>query len=109
MASARPSRQRHWVQVNRAAVLTAWAAVVAERLGMKRDEALTMGRAVAGLSAYSKGKRLGLVEPATDATKRARRRARAPLESFAQRGTTSTKTSDRASLPVSEAGARPGG
>jgi hypothetical protein len=46
--------------VNRAPVLTLWAAVVAERLGFAWDEALTLGRAVAGLNAYSKGVRLGL-------------------------------------------------
>jgi hypothetical protein len=52
------------IQVNRAPVLTLWAAVVAERLGFDRDEALTFGRAVAGLNAYSKGVRLGLFAPA---------------------------------------------
>jgi hypothetical protein len=48
------------VRVNRAPVLTLWAAIVAERLGFDRDEALTLGRVVAGLDAYSKGKALGL-------------------------------------------------
>ncbi len=51
------------IQVNRAPVLTLWAAVVAQRLGFRRDEALTLGRAVAGLNAYSKGVRLGLFRP----------------------------------------------
>lgn len=51
------------IAVNRAPVLTLWAAVVAERLGYDRDEALTLGRAVAGLNAQSKGQRLGLFEP----------------------------------------------
>jgi hypothetical protein len=55
--------RRHVVRVNRAPVLTLWAAVVAERLGFDHDEALTLGRAVAGLNAYSKGVRLGLIEP----------------------------------------------
>lgn len=54
---------RHWLEINRAPVLTLWAAVVAERLGFDRDEALTLGRAVAGLNAYSKGKSLGLFKP----------------------------------------------
>jgi len=36
-------------------VLTLWAAVVAEVLGFEHDEALTLGRAMAGLNAYSKG------------------------------------------------------
>jgi hypothetical protein len=51
------------IQINRAPVLTLWAAVVAERLGFDRDEALTLGRAVAGLNAYAKGARLGLFTP----------------------------------------------
>lgn len=55
--------ERHWLKINRAPVLTLWAAVVAERLGFDRDEALTLGRAVAGLNAYSKGRSLGLFEP----------------------------------------------
>lgn len=52
------------VTVNRAPVLTMWAAVVAERLGYKRGEALTLGRAVAGKDAVSKGRRLGIMKPA---------------------------------------------
>jgi hypothetical protein len=51
------------VTINRAPVLTLWAAVVAERLGFSHDEALTLGRAVAGLNAYSKGKALGIFKP----------------------------------------------
>ena len=49
-------REKHsWVMINRAPVLTRWAAVVAEILGFDDDEALTPGRAVAGLNVYSKG------------------------------------------------------
>lgn len=58
---------RHWIEINRAPVLTLWAAVVAERLGFNWEEALTLGRAVAGLNAYSKGKALGLFEPTPEA------------------------------------------
>jgi hypothetical protein len=55
------------VQVNRAPVLTLWAAIVAERLGHGRATALTLGKAVAGLNAQSKGRRLGIFEaPATE-------------------------------------------
>ena len=50
------------LSVNRAPVLTLWAAVVAEVLGVEYDEALTLGRAVAGLNAYSKGVSLGLAK-----------------------------------------------
>jgi hypothetical protein len=39
-----------------------WAAVVAERLGFDPDEALTLGKAVAGLNAQAKGQRLGIFE-----------------------------------------------
>lgn len=50
------------VMINRAPVLTLWAAVVAEMLGFDYSEALTLGRPVAGLNAYSKGVSLGLFQ-----------------------------------------------
>ena len=50
------------IQINRAPVLTLWAAVVAERSGHGAQEALTLGRALAGLNAQSKGRRLGIYE-----------------------------------------------
>jgi hypothetical protein len=59
------------IKINRAAVLTLWAAVVAERLGFEWHEALTFGRAVAGLNAYSKGVSHGLYEPTPEAECRA--------------------------------------
>jgi len=62
------------IKVNRAPVLTLWAAVVAERLGFDRSEALTMGRVVAGLNAYAKGKSLGLFKPAPEEVRRERKR-----------------------------------
>ncbi len=62
------------LRVNRAPVLTLWAAVVAERLGFDHREALTLGRAVAGLNAYAKGKALGLFHPRPAELKRRRRR-----------------------------------
>lgn len=65
--------QRHRVKINRAPVLTLWAAVVAERLGFNRAEALTLGRAVAGLNAYSKGKAIGLFSPRPKMVKDKRR------------------------------------
>ena len=64
------------VRVNRAAVLTLWAAIVAERLGFARDEALTLGRAVAGLDAYSKGVSLGLFQPTPEAERERRTKVR---------------------------------
>ena len=52
------------VIVNRAPVLTLWAAVVAERLGHDRETSLTLGKALAGLNAQAKGRRLGIFQPA---------------------------------------------
>lgn len=63
------------VRINRAPVLTLWAAVVAQRLGFDWDEALTLGRAVAGLNAYSKGVSLGQFEPTPEAVREARKKA----------------------------------
>ncbi len=69
------------VKINRAPVLTLWATVVAEHLGFDADEALTLGRAIAGLSAQAKGRRLGIFEPAKE--KGAKARERPPGEEFA--------------------------
>ncbi len=60
------------VEINRAPVLTLWATIVAQRLGFKRDEALTIGKAVAGQTAHKKGTRLGIYEPTPKAIKEAR-------------------------------------
>jgi hypothetical protein len=68
--------RRSWVMVNRAPVLTLWAAVVAEVLGFEHDEALTLGRAVAGLNAYSKGVSLGLFQPTPREVKEQRQKMR---------------------------------
>ena len=57
-----PSAPPPPVKVNRAPVLTLWAAVVAERLGHPPDAALTLGRAVAGASAQAKARRLGIAD-----------------------------------------------
>src|SRR5450756_1691956 len=62
------------IYINRTPVLTLWAAVVAERLGFRRDESLTLGRAVAGLNAYSKGVSLGRFRPSPKAVKDRRKR-----------------------------------
>ena len=54
------------IMINRAPVLTLWAAVVAERLGLDHAEALTMGKALSGLTAHAKGVRLGIYEPSPE-------------------------------------------
>ena len=65
---------RRTITINRAPVLTLWASVVARRLGFGRDEALTLGRAVAGLNTYSRGVSLGLLAPSPKAIKDRRRK-----------------------------------
>src|SRR3954469_268859 len=50
------------IKVNRAPVLTLWAAVVAERLGYPPQTALSLASAVAGTAARAKARRLGLAE-----------------------------------------------
>ena len=57
------------IKINRAPVMTLWAAVVAERMGYKKDEALTFGKAVAGLNAQSKGRKLGIYEEKSEEEK----------------------------------------
>ena len=52
------------ITINRAPVLTLWGAVVAERLGFDWDEALSLGKAVSGLNAQTKGRMLGIYHPA---------------------------------------------
>ncbi|MGH8104194.1 MAG: hypothetical protein ACREJQ_06715 [bacterium] len=61
------------IEINRAPVLTLWAAVVAERLGFDHDEALSLGKAVAGLTAQSKGRHLGIFTPTPASIKAARK------------------------------------
>ena len=57
------------IKINRAPVITLWATIVAERLGYNKKEALTLGKAVAGLNAQSKGRRLGIYEEKTEEEK----------------------------------------
>jgi hypothetical protein len=66
------------IEINRAPVMTLWAAVVAERLGYAHDEALTLGRAVAGMNAQAKALRLGIREPSDPKAKPKRAEASKP-------------------------------
>lgn len=50
------------IRVNRAPVLTLWAAIVAERLGHAPETAMSLASAVAGTAARAKARRLGLAE-----------------------------------------------
>jgi len=64
------------ISINRAPVLTLWATIVAQRLGFNKNEALTLGRAVAGLNAQAKGRRLGIFKPQEQKAKEAREKKR---------------------------------
>jgi len=64
------------ISINRAPVLTLWAAAVAQRLGFKEAEALTLGKAVAGLNAQTKGRRLGIFKPHEEKPSKAREKER---------------------------------
>ena len=67
------------IKINRAPVLTLWAAVVAECLDFDWEEALTLGRGGGGPNAYNKGISPGLYQTTPEA-ERERRRKRAKGE-----------------------------
>jgi len=48
--------------INRAPVMTAWATIVAERLGFRREEALSIGSVYTEMNASSKGISLGIFD-----------------------------------------------
>jgi hypothetical protein len=81
------------IKINRAPVLTLWAAVVAERLGYDRDEALTFGKGVAGLNAQSKGRHLGIYEEKKDKDGRAGKQEKLEFVEVLGRGIPAVKTS----------------
>ena len=58
--------------INRAPVLTLWAAVVGRHLGFDEDEGLTLGKALAGLNAQAKGRKLGIFKPHEEKARKAR-------------------------------------
>jgi hypothetical protein len=68
------------IKINRAPVLTLWAAVVAERMGYEKETALTLGKAVAGLNAQSKGRRLGIYEEKSEEEKEKEKKKKKPGE-----------------------------
>ena len=68
------------IKINRAPVLTLWAAVVAERLGYDKESALTLGKAVAGLNAQSKGRRLGIYDEKSEDDKKEEKKKEKPIK-----------------------------
>ncbi len=85
------------IKINRAPVLTLWATIVAERLGYDKETALTLGKAVAGLNAQSKGRRLGIYEEksAEEKEKEAKKQKQVKVEfiELLGRGIPAVKTS----------------
>jgi len=85
------------IKINRAPVLTLWAAVVAERLGYDKETALTLGKAVAGLNAQSKGQSLGIYKKKSAEEKEKETQKQKPVKvEFVElmgRGISLTKTS----------------
>lgn len=59
----RRRRYRGKIQINRVPVLTLWALVVAERLGYKHEEALTLAKALTDSIAQAHGQALGIYTP----------------------------------------------
>lgn len=83
------------IKINRAPVLTLWATIVAERLGYGKETALTLGKAVAGLNAQSKGRRLGIYEEKSDEDKKEKNKEKAAKPEFIEllgRGIPAVKT-----------------
>jgi hypothetical protein len=68
------------IKINRAPVLTLWGVIVAERLGYKHDEALTLGKSLAGLNAQSKGQRLGIYSPSENELEKKRAETSRPRQ-----------------------------
>lgn len=54
------------IKINRAPVLTLWAAVVAQRIGYKHEEALTLAKGLTGLTAQAHGRELGIYKPSEE-------------------------------------------
>jgi len=85
------------IKINRAPVLTLWATIVAERLGYNKNESLTFGKAVAGLNAQSKGRRLGIYEEKSEDEKKEEKKKEKPVKvefiELLGRGVPAVKTS----------------
>jgi hypothetical protein len=71
---AEKDERRSWVMVDLVPVLSIWAVLVAQGLGFEHYETLTLGRAVAGLNAYSKGVSLNLFPPTPKKVQEQRRK-----------------------------------
>ena len=68
------------IKINRAPVMTLWATIVAERMGYGKETALTLGKAVAGLNAQSKGRKLGIYEEKSEEEKEKEKKKEKPAK-----------------------------
>lgn len=78
--SIREKLIRDTVTVNRAPLLTLWMSLVALRQGFSRCDSLRAGRAISGMLAEAKGKRLGIFIDKQAATDRQAKPARGYIE-----------------------------
>ncbi|HEX7588598.1 MAG TPA: hypothetical protein VF478_09810 [Anaerolineae bacterium] len=72
------------ITINRAPVLTLWATIVAERLGYKHAEALTLAKALTGSTAQAHGQALGIYTPKDKKDEKKKAKDAKPLEIFLQ-------------------------
>ena len=72
------------IAINRAPVLTLWATVVAERLGYKHAEALTLAKALTGSTAQAHGQALGIYTPKEKKDDKKKAKESKPLEVISQ-------------------------
>jgi hypothetical protein len=99
------------ISINRAPVLTLWAAVVGQRLGYSEEESLSLAQATTALNAQSKGPRLGIfkrgeAKPEKSAPKR---RSPAVLIPFLGRSVPAVTTREGVRAVLEEKGIQPPG
>jgi hypothetical protein len=95
------------MQVNRAPVLTLWAAVVAERLGHPPDLALSLAKTVAGTAARAKARRLGIAEESDQAKDRHDAAPATPQETTLLLGRQIRLTHDKDGMVLADAAGKP--
>jgi hypothetical protein len=95
------------IKINRAPVLTLWAAVVAERLGHPPETALSLASAVAGTAARAKARRLGVAEESDQAKERAEAAPRPAEGSARLLGKTIRLTHDEDGVVLADGGGKP--
>ncbi len=95
------------VQVNRAPVLTLWAAVVAERLGHPPDLALSLAKTVAGTAARAKARRLGIAEDSDQAKDRHDAGPAPPERTTRLLGREIRQTHDKDGVVLADTGGKP--